>query len=127
MIVAVDWDGTLVVTTTQEWTTGAVDALRSIVHAGHEVIIHSCRANWPEGMASMEAKLASVGLNLPIWADRGKPAADVYLDDRGVYFDGNWAVIVGQLNRAAGVVKQAPSIRAKPPLRNRRSKPVGWH
>lgn len=126
MDIAVDFDGTLV-DKQLEWLPGAVDALRRMLHVGHRVTIHTCRANWPEGIASVEAKLIGAGLVIPIWDQPGKPAADLYIDDRAVHFDGNWAAITPHLDRAADRQHQAPSIRAKPG-RPRRPKPSpGFH
>lgn len=90
MTVATDWDGTLVDTKTQEWLPGALDALKTLLREGHRVIVHTCRANWPEGRSSIEGKLESIGLRP---AGRklsvvGKPLADVYVDDRAVRFAG---------------------------------------
>lgn len=85
--VAVDWDGTLVDARSQEWLPGAQNALRQLKARGYEVFIHTCHANWPEGVAAVEAKLAQAGLDLEIVA---KPSADFYIDDRARRFDGNW-------------------------------------
>lgn len=85
--VAVDWDGTLVDARSQEWLPGAQAALRQLKARGYEVFIHTCHANWPEGAAAVEAKLAEAGLDLEIVA---KPLADFYIDDRAIEFCGTW-------------------------------------
>lgn len=92
--VAVDWDGTLVDARSQEWLPGAQAALRQLKARGYEVFIHTCHANWPEGQASVEAKLAEAGLDLEIVA---KPLADFYIDDRARRFDGNWKLALAQV------------------------------
>jgi hypothetical protein len=120
MTVACDWDGVLADPQTQEWLPGAQQALRRILSAGHRVIVHTCRANWPEGLAAVRQKLAAAGLPVDVWADQGKPHADLYIDDRAVHFGGDWSEIVQQLERR----KTAPSIsrRPKPPKRRQ-----VWH
>jgi predicted mannosyl-3-phosphoglycerate phosphatase (HAD superfamily) len=126
MDIAVDFDGTLVDQQLQ-WLPGALEALQRMVKAGHKVIIHSCRANWPEGMASIEHKLQAAGLGIPIWDQPGKPAADIYVDDRAVHFANNWAEIIVQLERAAGLTHMAPTIRTRKPSQRRRPPVSGWH
>ena len=79
MKIGIDWDQTLVDTKTQEWLPGALERLRRMVADGDDVFVHTCHANWPEGRASVEAKLAQAGLRLRVEA---KPLADVYIDDR---------------------------------------------
>lgn len=90
-----DWDDCLVDVTTQEWLPGALVALRRLLCENRAVIIHTCRANWPEGLAQIEAKLdesltkqwraAFRGLRII-----GKPSADAYIDNLAVRFTGDW-------------------------------------
>lgn len=79
--VALDWDNTLVNTQTQDWLPGARTAIRSLQARGYDVLIHSCRANWPEGLAAIKAKLAEAHLNLSVHA---KPDAAFYVDDKAL-------------------------------------------
>ena len=92
MRVAVDWDGTLV-DDRQEWLPGALDALRRLVRAGYTVIVFSCRAGWPEGLQEIRGKLEADRLQRWVFVAEGavKPSADVYVDDRAVRFEGDWA------------------------------------
>jgi hypothetical protein len=32
-----------------EWVEGARDALRQLMEGGHRVVVHTCRATWPDG------------------------------------------------------------------------------
>lgn len=105
MIVAVDWDDTLVDAKTQEWLPGAQAALESLLAQFKTVIIHTCRANWPEGLSSIEAKLAPFRHDIRIV---GKPLADVYVDDRAVRFTG-WPATLAEL--PATIDRGAPVVR----------------
>lgn len=118
MVVACDWDQTLVDTKSQEWLPGAQQAVRRMLHAGHTVIVHTCRANWPEGVAQVRHKLSAAGLPVEVWTDAGKPAADLYVDDRAVHFGGDWGPIVAQLERK----KMAGSVKTRRPARRQ-----VWH
>lgn len=97
--VCVDWDDTLVgykkYGEPGEWLPGATLALRKFKRAGFTVVIHSCRALWPEGRAEIEGKLREanlrLGSRLKIHDELGKPLAVAYIDDRGVRFDGDWS------------------------------------
>lgn len=95
---AVDWDNTLIDYRTKEWLPGAREALSSCLMGKRKVVIHSCTANWPEGLASIEAKLRSDGFLghplLTIHTGPGKPIADLYVDDKGLRFDGDWPAVL---------------------------------
>lgn len=125
MDIGIDWDGTVVDVHTQDWlndtTMHPEEALRRIIKAGHRPIIHSCRANWPEGLASIKTKLSTAGILIPVWSDEGKPSCDLYIDDHGVHYGNNWGDIVQQLERR----KMAPSVKARPPRRKPRREV--WH
>ena len=96
MIFCLDWDGTLVDVETQEWLPGAVRAVKDLLRAGHDVVVCSCRATWPEGLEQIEGQLREARLgSVPVSAV--KPYADVYVDDKAVVFGGDWAVCFEQL------------------------------
>ncbi len=77
---SLDWDDTLVNVHTQQWLPGALERIRAHQRDGDTVFIHTCRANWPEGRASVEAALAAAGLHGIVV--HAKPDADVYVDDK---------------------------------------------
>lgn len=114
--IALDFDGT-VHAYDSSWTTalkindgpveGAIEWLEEMVkHAS--IIIWSCRINPDNGkvdpsgvrrVAAIDEWLAAHGLSefarnrLSFWLKRGKPHADVYLDDRGVRFEGKFPTL----------------------------------
>lgn len=94
-IVAVDWDDTLVDARTQEWLPGAKAALHQLLSEFRTVIIHTCRANWPEGLAQIEAKLAEAAPWRSAIAEERiriepKPRADFYIDNQAIRFERSW-------------------------------------
>lgn len=116
MTIAVDWDGVLADPQSQEWLPGAQAALRKIIAEGHTVVVHTCRANWPEGAAAVEAKLAAAGLaGVEVV---GKPRADVYVDDRAVHFDRDWEPVLRFL-AGAPRPSSTPRPRQSAPTRRR--------
>lgn len=96
MKVCLDWDDTLVDTASQEWLPDAEWALGRMVKAGWSVTVLSCRASWPEGRASIEAKLDGSRLSVVDVTDV-KPPADVYVDDRALRFEGDWSSIFSDI------------------------------
>jgi hypothetical protein len=105
----IDWDGTLVPDAwpdkPREWEPGAREALRDFIGAGYEVRIHSCRThskamdgNGPntdrlESLAYIEEMLVVEGFkDVEVILDN-KPSADLYIDNKGLRYDGNWARI----------------------------------
>lgn len=89
--VAVDWDDTLVDVRTKEWLPGALLALQTLLKRGDNVIVHSCRAGWPEGLAEIEEMLRREHLLRPPRVTVvAKPDACVYIDDKAHRFTGDW-------------------------------------
>jgi hydroxymethylpyrimidine pyrophosphatase-like HAD family hydrolase len=82
--IAIDLDNTLVTGT--RWLPGAKDAVKCFREAGHKVIIHTCNnPHWAQKLCD-EAGLAIDG----VWNEKGKPIADLYIDDRAQHFQGDW-------------------------------------
>jgi hypothetical protein len=104
LTVAVDFDGTLV--RDGVWVPGAADAVRELWRRDALVVVHTCRANRPDGLEVVQRALADLGVppvgprggrRLHVHADVGKPHADVYVDDKALRFDGDWAATLAQL------------------------------
>ena len=88
MTVAVDWDGVCVDPATKEWLPDAEYALRKLIRCGVRVLIYSCRTSYLAGSAEIREKLLEARLNrhVQVWTEPGKPAADLYIDDKAVRF-----------------------------------------
>lgn len=84
-VIAIDFDDTLV--HIDKRLEGAKEAINLLREAGHKIIIHSC--NNPEWI---EKVLNDQDLRYDlIWCKKwgGKPAADIYIDNKGFRFE-NW-------------------------------------
>lgn len=125
MKVAVDFDGVLV-DASGEWLPGSLEMLRWLLGRGDTVIVHSCRANWLEGLQSIKDALLAVGvMSAQIWTKPGKPDADLYVDDKAVHFAGDWQPIRALIEHAVPpsptVPKLATRAGRRPPARTM------WH
>lgn len=67
-------------------TQRAVQRLRQ----DYRVVVHSARCSTPEGRAAIERWLAKHNIEVDEVAEH-KPPAMVYIDDRAIRFQGNWA------------------------------------
>lgn len=113
-IIALDWDGTCVYNVwpkrNGEWLPGAVETIRELLDSGVSITIHSSRiapvlktgrrrtkSSINREIASIRKKLDKAGLHeVQIHTAPWKPAADVYLDDKGMAFT-SWDTIREEL------------------------------
>lgn len=109
MIIAVDFDG-VVHDYTEGWKGGKIYgkpvqtsrwALGYLCRHGHQVLIYTCRAySGTVNGRKVRGKKREIAAWMKqhaipyteIWTGRGKPAADIYVDDRAVEFRGHWPV-----------------------------------
>ncbi len=99
MIIAVDFDGTIV---NHEYPhigplkEGAEKALRAFRKAGHKIIIWTCRHSENEKAVRdflTKENIPFDTINMPIpGSDLGtrKLYADIYIDDKGIRYSDNW-------------------------------------
>lgn len=74
-------------------TKGCIRALESLKNDGWDIVIHTARH--PDDFDLVEDKLQEIGVPYDrFWRGIGKPLADIYLDDRGIKFEGDWRVIL---------------------------------
>jgi len=99
MIIAVDFDGTIVNHEYPEigpLKEGAVEALKAFKKAGHKILVWTCRQGVEERQVRafmIENKIPFDTINTPVPGyDLGtrKVYADVYIDDKGMRFEENW-------------------------------------
>lgn len=116
--IAVDWDGTLVPERypeqPREWLPGAEKALRKLTRRYKVYILTSRIAptvhkEWhktrPEGevereIAYIRSMLDDAGFKMvDIWTAPFKLPAEFYIDNKGVFFDGDWEDVLAQVKR----------------------------
>ena len=99
MIIAVDFDGTVVEHQYPDigpLKPGAKEALKAFKLAGHKIAIWTCRMGQEEKDVRAFLSVNDIPfdtINNPIMgADLGtrKIYADLYIDDKGLHFDDNW-------------------------------------
>jgi hypothetical protein len=118
-----DWDGTLVHEIWPEmgdWLPGAVTGLKRLTARG-KVVIYTLRSH-PYEMDEKTPRLARdvahdlgkirqmldlAGLeDVEVYPpDRGKPPAKVYIDDRAVHFNGDWAATILEVDLRLGITE----------------------
>lgn len=104
---AVDWDDTLVNQKTQELLPGAKQFIHALLSQYRHVVVYTCRANYAEGKAAVEAQLEAEVLPKPWSSHRGKDrlsvepklVADVYIDNLNVVADGDFSRMLAEITR----------------------------
>lgn len=83
--IAIDFDHTLV--NGKELIPGAKDAINALREAGHKIVIHTCNSPlWTQQV------LRDNDIRYDhYWDDKGKPNCDIYVDDKGYHYQGDWA------------------------------------
>jgi hypothetical protein len=119
--ICVDWDGTLVEDDQWPeqgmWLPGAVHALKKLSTLADEVVIFSCRtANVDTDEISHRDNvdqinsintmlfIADIPCNVLIWEKPHKPPANLYIDNRGLRFNGDWETTLVAVEGALEVV-----------------------
>jgi len=114
MIVAVDFDGTIVKESVDEFfdsggfyvgevIDGAIPFLKYLREEGHLIVIFTARMN-PENKKALhvskswlEKQLIDRGIPFDeVYTSPGKPYADVFIDDRALSFKGDWLETWGE-------------------------------
>ena len=111
--IAIDLDGTILDFDWDSWVSkrmnyfgqpkrGAIKALTLLKNMGYKIIIHTCRTNtrvnpqYTLGELWMMVEKILEHHKIPfdeVWVETGKPIADYYIDDRGVWFK-DWEQIM---------------------------------
>lgn len=90
--IGVDFDWTLWHSRKQEPMPGAIEAMQQLRERGFKIMVHSC--NNP---GFIRQCCTNYGIPIDaVWGESsldagGKPNCEVFIDDRGFYFDGDWA------------------------------------
>ncbi len=103
MLIAIDFDG--VISEYRGWRgigvfgpviNGAKEAIETLKKNGHEILINTCRKE----ISLVESYLGRHQIlydyinespkNNELNLSPAKQCADVYIDDKGIYFDGSW-------------------------------------
>lgn len=94
--------------------------LNGLHQEGWRIVIYSCRSNeGSNGAGAISAWLLAHDIPFDEVATTGKPHADVYLDDRAVRFEGNWADVTTQIRKQPWTKQLTPEALAslrQPPV-----------
>ena len=89
--IGIDFDHTLVDgDVPKQFAREAINILRE---KGHKIVIHSCNnVKW------IEKVLANNDIRYDwIWDQKGKPICDIYIDDKGYHYRGDWETEVNEV------------------------------
>lgn len=98
-VIAIDFDHTII--EGDKAITGAREAINIFREKGHKIIIHSCN-----NIGWIIKTLTNNDIRYDqIWEGIGKPLADLYIDDKGFHFQGDWhaMAIAAVLTRVEGL------------------------
>jgi hypothetical protein len=117
--IALDYDGTIVSNAWPEHGDPEPNAARNIKHLlkTFDIIIHTSRiapvdmegsfrtgTQVAKEITAIHNKLRKMGLPwLPIHQLPWKPGADLYLDDKGMHYNGNWDETLGEIVERFGL------------------------
>ncbi len=81
---------------------GASDATKGLKEEGYTIIIHTCRKDdkmLRKYLKDNEITYDYINENpdQPDGTNKGKPMADIYLDDRAIRFNGNWRWVMSDI------------------------------
>jgi hypothetical protein len=87
-------------------TDGALEAVQTLLGEGHRLTVYTSRfAPMPETekqrlKEQIEEELVSLGFPpMEVWTGTTKPAADVFIGDNHVTFDGEWGLALAQVQQ----------------------------
>lgn len=92
IVVAIDFDSTIV--HIDQPIYGAKDAINLLREKGYYILIHSCNhKQWIERILNDN----DIRFDYICENDGGKPVADIYIDDKGYHFKGDWPTEVNEI------------------------------
>ncbi len=115
LTICVDFDGTIAEKTIDLDTFGPIiegarEALNELKALGCRIIIYTSRTQRIGNLAAMPEFLTSQGIPFdainPIHdteAPSSKPLANIYIDDRALRFEGNWAFTLANTKNILGI------------------------
>ena len=75
---------------------GAKEATKTLRDAGWLVLVHSTRCGYSGGTAAIVEYLNQYNIRVD-GVCTNKPPADIYVDDRGIQFKGDWAELLSSI------------------------------
>jgi hypothetical protein len=107
--VCVDFDGVLYDTANRRALPGAINFVHNCIENGYKVVVHSERSERPAGVRWIKQWLNDEcgveGVDVAIT----KPEADIYIDDKGLRFEGTYPTMDDIFNLAQKICETAGS------------------